>query len=260
MPFLLDHACPDCLEPLPRRIDFFHWRFPASLFETVQHMDYIANSRQVDHSVPCALVLIPQLKNPRTYGTHRAVIRRLLPLLQQPQVKSQVVFRRVRKRADHFFGIAFPSNYRVFGNDGIHSSPKQYSTDSEANIHLTVWMRSHSTLYPIFPPTIVATTFPVYCLPSNGVLCESDRDLAASNVQRFLGSKIVTSAKLPLASDPRPRRSNTRAGPAEKSSTIRVKGILWSRCSVVIASARAVSSPVMPKAARSNSTSFSCVA
>src|ERR1700733_3487113 len=127
-------------------------------------------------------------------------------------------------------------------------------------IHLNVLTSLQSALYTIFPPTIVATTFPVNCQPSNGVLRDSDLDLAASNVQRFLGSKMVTSAKLPRASDPRPRRSKTRAGPEEKSSTMRVSGILCSRCSFVIASASAVSRPVMPKAARSNSTSFSCKA
>jgi len=45
---------------------------------------------------------------------------------------------------------------------------------------------THSVRYAIFPLTIVATTFPVNCQPSNGVLCDNDRDLAASNVQRFL--------------------------------------------------------------------------
>src|SRR5712691_3659031 len=114
-----------------------------------------------------------------------------------------------------------------------------------------------SARYIIFPPTIVAATFPVNCQLSNGVLCDSDRDLAASNVQRFLGSKMVTSAKLPRTSDPRPRRSKTRAGPAVKSSTMRVRGILCSRCSFVMARASAVSSPVMPKDACSNSTCFS---
>src|ERR1022692_1460207 len=87
----------------------------------------------------------------------------------------------------------------------------------------------YSTRCTTLPPTIVATTFPVNCQPSNGVLCDSERDLAASKVQRFLGSKMVTSAKLPRASDPRPWRSKTLAGPAVKSSTIRVSGILCSR-------------------------------
>src|SRR3982074_2464842 len=94
-----------------------------------------------------------------------------------------------------------------------------------------------SVRYAIFPPTIVATTFPVSCQPSKGVLCDIDRDFAASNVQRFLGSKMVTPAKLPRMSDPRPGRLKTRAGPAVKSSTMRVNRILCSRCSFVIAKA-----------------------
>ena len=36
---------------------------------------------------------------------------------------------------------------------------------------------------------------------------DNDRDFAASNIHRFFGSKMVTSAKNPLDSDPRPRRS-----------------------------------------------------
>src|SRR5260370_24162690 len=79
--------------------------------------------------------------------------------------------------------------------------------------------RLHSAPYVIFPPTIVATTFPVNCQPSKGVLCDIDRDFAASNVQRFLTSKMVTSAQLPHVSDPRARRLKTRAGPAGKGST-----------------------------------------
>src|SRR5262250_3026837 len=79
----------------------------------------------------------------------------------------------------------------------------------------------HSARYTRFPPTTVATTFPVNCQPSNGEFRDIDRDFEASNVQRFLGSTIVTSAKLPRTSDPRPRRSKTRAGPAVKRSTIR---------------------------------------
>ena len=87
-----------------------------------------------------------------------------------------------------------------------------------------------SARYTIRPPTMVATTLPVSCAPSNGVLCDRECDLAASNVQRFFGSKMVTSAWLPRISVPRPLRLNTRAGPAVKSSTIRLSGIFFSRC------------------------------
>src|SRR2546430_1262577 len=81
----------------------------------------------------------------------------------------------------------------------------------------------HSARYTTFPPTSVATTFPVNCQLSNGELCDIDLDFAASKVHRFLGSNIVTSAKLPRASEPRPRRSKTRAGPEVKSSTMRMR-------------------------------------
>src|SRR5271166_2688243 len=99
--------------------------------------------------------------------------------------------------------------------------------------------------YTIFPPTKVATTFPISCHPSKGVFLDFECDLEASNVHFFFGSKMVTSATDPRTSEPRPRRSKQRAGPAVKSST---------------ASASADSSPVMPNAARSNSISFSWAA
>src|ERR1019366_3886122 len=82
---------------------------------------------------------------------------------------------------------------------------RRFATPLEPLTRLTNFA-AYPARYTTFPPTIVATTFPVNCQPSNGVLCDNDRDLAASNVHRFLGSKIVTSAKLPRASDPRPRR------------------------------------------------------
>ena len=51
--------------------------------------------------------------------------------------------------------------------------------------------------YTILPPTIVATTFPVRCHPSNGVFFDFECDLAASKVHFFFGSKTVTSATEP---------------------------------------------------------------
>jgi hypothetical protein len=45
--------------------------------------------------------------------------------------------------------------------------------------------RSYSARYTTRPLTMVATTLPVSCQPSNGVLCDFERDLAAANVQRF---------------------------------------------------------------------------
>src|ERR1700676_2777231 len=100
--------------------------------------------------------------------------------------------------------------------------------------------------YTILPPTMVATTLPVRSHPSNGVFFDFEGDLAASKVHFFFGSKTVTSATEPRTSDPRPRKSKQRAGPEVKSSTMRARGIRFSRCSLVIDSASAVSSPVMP--------------
>jgi hypothetical protein len=56
----------------------------------------------------------------------------------------------------------------------------------------------------------------VNCQPSKGVLCESERDFAASKVQRFLGSKMVTSAWLPRASAPRPEVEDSSGACGEK--------------------------------------------
>ena len=44
-----------------------------------------------------------------------------------------------------------------------------------------------SAQYTTLPLTIVATTFPVNCHPSNGVLRDSDRDLAALKRPALLG-------------------------------------------------------------------------
>src|SRR5215467_8350332 len=91
----------------------------------------------------------------------------------------------------------------------------------------TLQTGDHPERYTIFPPTIVTTTLPVSCQPSNGVLWDLERDFDASKVQRFLGSKMVTSAWLPRRRVPRPRTSTTRAGPAVESSIMRSSGIFW---------------------------------
>ena len=77
----------------------------------------------------------------------------------------------------------------------------------------------------IFPPTMVATTFPVSCQPSKGVFLDFESDLAASKVHFLFGSNTVTSATEPRTREPRPRRSKQRAGPAVKSSTMRASGM-----------------------------------
>jgi len=53
--------------------------------------------------------------------------------------------------------------------------------------------RAYSPRYTTRPPTIVPTTFPVNCQPSNGEFRDNERDFVTSNVHRFLGSKIVRS-------------------------------------------------------------------
>ena len=71
---------------------------------------------------------------------------------------------------------------------------------SESSLHST---HPYSPRYTKRPPTMVAITLPVSCQPSNGEFRDSDRDFDTSNVQRFFGSKIVTSAWLPRANEPR---------------------------------------------------------
>ena len=53
--------------------------------------------------------------------------------------------------------------------------------------------RAYSSRYTTRPPTIVPTTLPVNCQPSNGEFRDNERDFVTSNVHRFLGSKIVRS-------------------------------------------------------------------
>src|ERR1039458_9032287 len=116
---------------------------------------------------------------------------------------------------------------------------------------------SHQPSYMTFPSTIVATILPVKLQPSYGVFLDFDFDCEASKVHFFLGSKMVTSACEPGARLPRRARPKILAGFAESNSTMRHSGRLKCRCNTVSAIATAVSKPVMPKAARSNSTCFS---
>ena len=153
-----------------------------------------------------------------------------------------------------FLRIAHPSNV-MLSLSHLRSASRVFAGCS-AQLSDISFEEAHPA-YTIRPPTTVATTFPVICQLSNGVFFDFERDLAASNVHFFFGSKTVTSATEPRASEPRPRRSKHRAGPAVKSSTMRESGIRFSRCKRVTANPRAVSSPVMPNAARSNSISFS---
>jgi hypothetical protein len=66
MLFLLNHSCPNRLEALARRVDFLSGRVAASFLKTVQNMNYASNSRQVNHAIPCPLILIPQFEDSRT--------------------------------------------------------------------------------------------------------------------------------------------------------------------------------------------------
>src|SRR5215471_10014787 len=141
-------------------------------------------------------------------------------------------------------------NFRSIGGSDRHEESeqncKQQTFHSGAIVALLE--RTGGSCQPEYttrPPTIVAATLPCRCQPSKGVFFDFERDFAASNVHFFLESKIVTSATQPRVSEPRPRRSKQRAGPAVKSSTIRASGILRSRCSLAIARPSAVSRPVM---------------
>src|SRR5579864_3027831 len=67
------------------------------------------------------------------------------------------------------------------------------------------------------PPTTVAITFPCICFPSNGEFFDFECDCATWYVHFFAGSKMVTSARAPTASVPRPCRFITRAGLADSN-------------------------------------------
>src|ERR1700758_2128092 len=92
MSLLLNHSCSDRFEPLSRQFEFFRGCFSALLFKTMQHMDDVAHSRQINHTIPSSLILIPELKNSRPYRAHRPVIGRLLPLLQQRRSNPKLAF------------------------------------------------------------------------------------------------------------------------------------------------------------------------
>src|SRR5579863_1662181 len=92
MLLLLDHPGADRFQSLPRRADFLRGRLATSLLETVQHMDYVAHSRQVDDAIPRPLILVPQLKNSRADGTHRPVVRRLCPCCNSRRSNPKLYF------------------------------------------------------------------------------------------------------------------------------------------------------------------------
>src|SRR5215469_7830803 len=112
----------------------------------------------------------------------------------------------------------------------------------------------------IRPSEIVHRTLPCIGHPSNGVFFDFDLPSAARYVHSAFGSKITASAQLPTVSVPRPFSPSTAAGCALSRLSTRPSGIFHSLCSHRRQSPSAVSRPIMPFGARSNSTSFSCVA
>src|SRR6185436_10184439 len=106
------------------------------------------------------------------------------------------------------------------------------------------------------PPTSVAATPPRRSHPSNGVFFDRERSRDASMRTRRSGAMIVTSAGAPMESEP-PAMPRIRDGFTENSSTSRGSRIKpeWTRRSSD--NGIAVSSPMMPNGARSNSTFFS---
>src|SRR2546428_6460612 len=106
------------------------------------------------------------------------------------------------------------------------------------------------------PPTIVAATPPRSSHPSNGVFFDRDRSARASTRTRRSGARIVMSAGAPTANVP-PGTRRIRAGFTDSNSTRRERRMTpgWTRRSKT--SGTAVSSPTIPKGARSNSTFFS---
>src|ERR1700730_735972 len=95
---LLCHPRPNGLEPRSLTIDFLCRCLAAALFKIMQHMNYVADPRQIDYAIPGSLILISQLENSRTDYAHWPVVVRLLSLWQKTQLKSQVLPGLLRER------------------------------------------------------------------------------------------------------------------------------------------------------------------
>src|SRR5256712_3993141 len=106
------------------------------------------------------------------------------------------------------------------------------------------------------PPTSVIHGPPRSVQPPNGVLRLRDWNRDGSTVASASGSRIVTSAGAPTASVP-PGRLSSRAGSRLQRAISVASGRSPGRTSRSSTTATAASSPTTPKAARSNSPSFS---
>src|SRR5262249_17337266 len=107
--------------------------------------------------------------------------------------------------------------------------------------------------YTMRPPTIVSVARPLSARPENGGLPERERRPAGLSVQAASGSMTVTSARRPSASVP-PRSPNAAAGPVDMRRT-KSEGDRPTVRTSSSTSGTAVSSPMTPNAACSNSTS-----
>src|SRR5439155_14169861 len=123
-------------------------------------------------------------------------------------------------------------------------------------IHPYNTRRTSSFTYTARPPTIVAAAPPRSCQPSNGVFRDLDRIRAAETRTARSGATIVMSAGAPGASEP-PATPRILAGFTDSSSTRRASDTRPACTSRSRQSDTAVSRPVIPNGARSNSTCFS---
>ena len=105
------------------------------------------------------------------------------------------------------------------------------------------------------PPTIVRTAFTGSFQPSKGELRLLERNFLISTVQAFFGSMTVTSARAPFLSVP-PGILSTRAA-FTVIRAISSDGVSSPSSTSFQHRPSEVSSPTMPFAAYSNSTSFS---
>src|SRR5262245_490605 len=110
--------------------------------------------------------------------------------------------------------------------------------------------------YTARPPTIVAATPPRSAQPSNGVFLDFDFIAWADTTTVMSGARMDMSAAAPSDSVP-PATRMIRAGFSDSSSIRRASDTTPACTSRSKQSDTAVSSPVIPNGARSNSTRFS---
>lgn len=104
----------------------------------MKDMNHIVDPRQIDDSIPGALVLIAKFKNARADRRQRSVIAWPFTLLQLPEVKSKILPDTLWEGLENLSGIAFPNDGGISWPFGVIAHESDYSKRARTNIQLNV--------------------------------------------------------------------------------------------------------------------------